>query len=102
MVQFPSEFEFNREYLLFIAKNYSVNIFGTFFFDNEKERREKHAKDNTASIWTYLLGIKSNKEKYLNLLYDKDNCAKILKPNCGYYKYRLWTDYFMRNNLYAQ
>ena len=99
MMQFPSEFEFNSEYLLFIAKNYNVNLFGTFLYNNEKERKEKNGRLKTASIWTYLL---NKKEKYLNPLYNSQNCNKILTPNFAYYSYKLWTAYFMRNSEYAE
>ena len=99
MIQFPTEFEFNSEFLLFIAKYYNVNLFGNFLYNNEKERTEKKAKENTASIWTYLL---NNKEKYGNPLYSAKNCQKILKPNFAYYSYKLWTAYFMRNSEYAE
>ena len=99
MVQFPSQFEFNREYLLFIAKSFEVNLYGTFFFDSEKERNEKNAKIITASIWTYLF---SKKENYMNHLYNPKNIKAILIPKYGYYNYRLWTDYFMRNNINAE
>ena len=103
LVQFPSEFEFTSEYLLFIAKNNDINLFGTFLFNNEREREEKHAKTETASIWTYLLGDHfENKKKYLNPLYDKNNVTKILTPHYAYYDYVLWTDYFLRNNIYAE
>ena len=103
LMQFPSEFEFTSEFLLFIAKYYDTNLFGTFLFDNEKEREEKRAKTETASIWTYLLGdYFKNKEKYLNRLYDKNNVTKILTPHYAYYDYVLWTDYFLRNNIYAE
>ena len=103
LVQFPSEFEFTSEYLLFIAKNNDINLFGTFLFNNEKEREEKHAKTETASIWTYLLGDHfENKKKYLNPLYDKNNVTKILTPHYAYYDYVLWTDYFLRNNIYTE
>jgi len=97
ILQFPSEFEFNSEYLLFIAKNYNVNIFGTFLFDNEKERNAKKAQINTASIWTYLLGIEENKAKYANASFKKDNAKRILKPNYALYKYKLWKEYFLKN-----
>lgn len=103
LMQFPSEFEFTSEFLLFIAKYYDTNLFGTFLFDNEKEREEKHAKTETASIWTYLLGEHfENKGKYLNRLYDKEKVTKILTPHYAYYDYVLWTDYFLRNNIYAE
>ena len=99
MIQFPCEFEFNAEYLLFIAKNYNVNLFGTFLFNNEQERIKNNAKETTPSIWTYLL---NNKEKYVNPLYSIQNCKKIITPNYAYYSYKLWTSYFMRNSEYAE
>jgi len=99
MVQFPTEFEFNADYLLFIAKNYNVNLFGTFLYNNEKERTEKKAKETTPSIWTYLM---NNKEKYINPLYKSEKCQKILTPNYAYYSYKLWTSYFMRNSEFAE
>ena len=99
MMQFPTEFEFNQDYLLFIAKNYNINLFGTFMFNNEKERKEKKANIITASIWTYLL---NNKDKYLNPLYSSQKCQKILEPNYAYYSYKLWTAYFFRNSEYAE
>ena len=103
LMQFPSEFEFTSEFLLFIAKYYDTNLFGTFLFDNEKEREVNHAKTETASIWTYLLGEHfENKEKYLNRLYDKEKVTKILTPHYAYYDYVFWTDYFLRNNIYAE
>ena len=99
MIQFPTEFEFNAEFLLFVAKHYNVNLYGTFLYNNEKERSEKKAKETTASIWTYLL---NNKEKYGNPLYSANNSQNILKPNFAYYSYKLWTAYFMRNSEYAE
>ena len=99
MVQFPAEFEFNAEYLLYIAKNYNVNLFGTFMFNNEEERVKNKGKETTPSIWTYLL---NNKEKYINPLYDSKNCKKRITPNYAYYSYKLWTSYFMRNSEYAE
>ena len=99
MVQFPSEFEFNADYLLYIAKNYNVNLFGTFMFDNEEARVKNKAKETTPSIWTYLL---NNKEKYVNPLYNSKNCKKRIIPNYAYYSYKLWTSYFMRNSEYAE
>jgi hypothetical protein len=76
-----------------------VNLFGTFMFNNEKERKEKNAKVITASIWTYLF---NNKDKYLNPLYSSQKCQKILEPNYAYYSYKLWTAYFFRNSEYAE
>lgn len=99
MIQFPTEFEFNVDYLLFIAKHYNVNLFGTFMFNNEEERVKNNARETTPSVWTYLL---NNKDKYVNPLYSSNNCKKIISPNYAYYSYKLWTSYFMRNSEYAE
>jgi hypothetical protein len=99
LIQFPTEFEFNVDYLLFIAKNYSVNLFGTFMFNNEEERVKNKAKETTPSVWTYLL---NNKEIYTNPLYSPNKTKKIITPNYAYYSYKLWTTYFMRNSEYAE
>ena len=98
MYQFPNEFEFNSDYLLFIAKNYNVNLFGTFMFNNEEERVKNKAKETTPSVWTYLL---NNKEQFTNPSYDSKNTRKIIYPNYAYYSYKLWTAYYMRNSEYA-
>ena len=99
LIQFPTEFEFNVDYLLFIAKNYNVNLFGTFMFNNEEERVKNKAKETTPSVWTYLL---NNKEIYTNPLYSPNKTKKIITPNYAYYSYKLWTTYFMRNSEYAE
>ena len=99
LIQFPTEFEFNPDYLLFIAKYYNVNVFGTFMFNNEEERVKNNAKETTPSIWTYLL---NNKGKYTNPLYSANNSKRIITPNYAYYSYKLWTSYFMRNSEYAE
>jgi hypothetical protein len=99
LIQFPTEFEFNVDYLLFIAKNYNVNLFGTFMFNNEEERVKNKAKETTPSVWTYLL---NNKEIYTNPLYSPNKTKKIMTPNYAYYSYKLWTTYFMRNSEYAE
>jgi hypothetical protein len=99
LIQFPTEFEFNVDYLLFIAKNYNVNLFGTFMFNNEEERVKNKAKETTPSVWTYLL---NNKEIYTNPLYSPNKTKKIITPNYAYYSYKLWTAYFMRNSEYAE
>jgi hypothetical protein len=99
LIQFPTEFEFNVDYLLFIAKNYNVNLFGTFMFNNEEERVKNKAKETTPSVWTYLL---NNKEIYTNPLFSPNKTKKIITPNYAYYSYKLWTTYFMRNSEYAE
>ena len=96
--QYPNAFEFNEEFLLFLAKNYSINLYGTFMYNNEKERDDRNAKNLTVSVWTEIF---KDKKKYLNCYYDEKS-VKILEPNYAYYNIKLWTKFFMENNLYLQ
>jgi hypothetical protein len=96
--QFPNAFEFNERFLLFLAKNYRVNLYGTFMFNNDKERKERNAKTETASVWTEIF---SDLQPYLNVYYDPKS-AKILEPNYSYYNLKLWTALFMENNIYLE
>ena len=96
--QFPNAFEFNEKFLLFLAKNYGINLYGTFLYNNEKERTEQNAKIDTASVWTEIF---SDLKPYLNIYYDP-NSVKILEPNYSYYNLKLWTSLFMENNIYLE
>ena len=96
--QFPNSFEFNEKFLLFLAKNYNLNLYGTFMFNNEKERADSNAKFNTASVWTEIF---KDLKPYLNIYYDP-NSVKILEPNYSYYNLKIWTTLFMENNIYLE
>ena len=96
--QFPNAFEFNEKFLIFLAKNYNLNLYGTFMYNNEKERTEANAKFNTASVWTEIF---KDLKPYLNVYYDP-NSVKILEPNYSYYNLKIWTSLFMENNIYLE
>lgn len=73
--QFPERFEFNEQYLLDIYRHLYTCQFGTFLFNNERERQEsaspsrKSFVEQTCSVWDYL-DSPSEREKYINSLYD--------------------------------
>ncbi len=92
--QMPNAFQFNLDLVLFIASHYNSNLYGTFMFNHEKERREKKA-EKTASIWT---DVYLNINKYLNPFYA-ENTYDVLEPNYAPYKLRLWEEYFLRWNF---
>ena len=96
--QFPNSFEFNEKFLIFLAKTYNLNLYGTFMFNNEKERNDSNAKFNTASVWTEIF---RDLKPYLNVYYDP-NSVKILEPNYSYYNLKIWTTLFMENNTYLE
>ena len=98
LLQNPNSFEFNENFLLFLAKNYSLNLYGTFMFNNDKHRKNKKAKEKTVSVWTE---IYKNYEPYLNIYYSP-NSVKILKPNFAYYNIKIWTAFFMENNPFLR
>ena len=97
-LQNPNSFEFNEKFLLFLAKNYNSNLYGTFMFNNDKQRKENNAKEKSVSIWTE---IYRNYDPYVNVYYSP-NSVKILKPNFAYYNIKLWTEFFMENNPYLR
>jgi myotubularin-related protein 1/2 len=98
LLQYPNSFEFNEKFLLFLAKVHSLNLYGTFMFNNDKHRATNNAKEKTISVWTE---IYRNVDPYLNIYYDP-NSVKILEPNFAYYNIKLWTSFFMENNLYLR
>ena len=98
LLQYPNSFEFNEKFLLFLAKVHSLNLYGTFMFNNDKHRATNNAKEKTISVWTE---IYRNVDPYLNIYYDA-NSVKILEPNFAYYNIKLWTSFFMENNLYLR
>lgn len=73
--QFPERFEFNEQYLLDIYRHLYTCQFGTFLFNNERERQEsaspsrKSFVEQTCSVWDYL-DSPSEREKHINPLYD--------------------------------
>ena len=97
-LQNPNSFEFNEKFLLFLAKNYNLNLYGTFMFNNDKHRKDNNAKEKTVSVWTE---IYRNYDPYVNIYYSP-NSVKILKPNFAYYNIKLWTAFFMENNPYLR
>ncbi|KAJ3243833.1 hypothetical protein HDU78_011735 [Chytriomyces hyalinus] len=73
--QFPTQFEFSEKYLLTLNSHLYSCQFGTFVFNNEKERVSFMVKGQGSpipsgkasySLWDYFL---SNKSEYLNPLY---------------------------------
>lgn len=64
--QYPTEFEFNEEYLITIHDHLYSCQFGTFVGNCEKERNELKISDQTYSLWAYL---DSYKDEFLNPYY---------------------------------
>ncbi|WWD06220.1 hypothetical protein V865_004306 [Kwoniella europaea PYCC6329] len=63
--QFPERFEFNEKYLLDIYHHLYSCQFGTFLFNNEKQKNQYTSL--TRSIWDY---TNQHKERYVNKEFD--------------------------------
>ncbi|KZV81547.1 phosphatases II [Exidia glandulosa HHB12029] len=68
--QNPTRFEYNARYLERVHYHLYSCQFGTFLYNNERERREAGAAEQTVSIWDWL-NEPEEKERNLNPDYDK-------------------------------
>ena len=92
LVQYPMYFEFNMKFLLFIANSINCGLYGTFLYNNEKEREQKNAKTNTMSCWTEIL---NNINQYKNPFYDPNSKKYFFfTPIFPFSRIRLWEEYF--------
>ena len=97
--QFPQCFEFNNEFLLFLAVSSTTNQFGTFMFNNENERRVYDADEKTTSVWS---DVFMNIDKYRNPFYDPENITEFIQPNYATYSFVFWTEFFAMNSPHMQ
>ncbi|KAF2757950.1 phosphatase [Pseudovirgaria hyperparasitica] len=64
--QHPTRFEFNERFLRRLLYHLYSCQYGSFLYDNERERVESRAKERTRSVWDYFL---SRKEQFTNANY---------------------------------
>ena len=90
MEQNYTKFEFNFNLLTFLAEEVYAGKYGTFLFNNEKEREIYDAENKTLSIWNY---VKENEDTFINYIYDPEDDGQIV---INYKRVKLWSDYFYR------
>ena len=90
-MQYPTSFEFNSYFLLFLCQEIYTNKYGTFLFNNEKEKFNYKATSCMISIWS---DIFYNKNKYINDLYKPINGAINIKGELKYLN--IWNDFFFK------
>ena len=97
LYQHPTRFEFNERFLRRLLYHIYSCQYGTFLYNNEKERVEANAKIRTRSVWDYFL---SRKEQFINLQYDpiiddnKRGRERLLFPRTT--EVRWWSEAFGR------
>ncbi|KAJ6044343.1 uncharacterized protein N7446_002538 [Penicillium canescens] len=67
--QHPTRFEFNERFLRRLLYHLYSCQFGTFLFNNEKERVDSKARERTRSVWDYFL---ARRDQFTNPQYDPD------------------------------
>ena len=85
-----TKFEFNSILLLFLTEELYSGKYGTFLFNNEKEREEYNEEENTLSIWNYII---DNKDKFINPKYNPKDYGEL---TINYKKIGIWMDYFYK------
>ena len=97
--QHPTRFEFNERFLRRLLYHLYSCQYGTFLYNNEKDRVEAKIKGKTRSVWDYFL---SRKEQFLNDKYDgsiDDNQReheRLVFPKVG--EIRWWAELFGRTD----
>lgn len=69
MYQHPNRFEFNERFLKRLLYHLYSCQYGTFLFDNEKQRVEARISEKTTSVWNYFL---SRRKEFMNPNYDPE------------------------------
>ena len=90
MSQNYSKFQFNFNLISLLAEEIFTGKYGTFLFNNDREREEFHENNKTLSIWNY---IKDNEDKFINKLYNPDDDRGLM---INFKKVKLWREYFYR------
>jgi myotubularin-related protein 6/7/8 len=97
--QHPTRFEFSERFLRRLLYHLYSCQYGTFLFDNEKERVEARAKERTRSVWDYFL---CRKQEFMNPKYEPDiddsvrGKERMIFPRKG--EARWWAECFGRTD----
>jgi len=94
---FPRAFEFNARLPLLLAHHLYSCRFGTFLFNNERERAEAAAESRTGSLWAYVLGGGPVTDALRAREYDP-RAGDVLLPHPAALMRNLvlWNDWFAR------
>ncbi|KAK4106226.1 phosphatases II [Parathielavia hyrcaniae] len=97
--QYPTRFEFNERFLRRLLYHVYSCQYGTFLFNNERQRHEARLQERTSSVWAYFL---SRRSEFTNDQYDPtiDDHTKgrerLIFPRLG--EVRWWHQVFNRTD----
>ncbi|KAG5366029.1 Phosphoinositide 3-phosphatase [Yarrowia sp. B02] len=72
--QFPDRFEYTERFLRRLYYHLHSGQYGTFLYDNEKERVQNHVFERTTSVWNYFLARRS---QFINPNYNGEAEMKL-------------------------
>jgi hypothetical protein len=90
-MQYPTAFEYNNNFLLFLCDEIYSNKYGTFLFNCEKDKFNNNQEKKTISIWS---DIFYEKNKYINDIYKPINGTINVKGELKYLN--IWNDFFFK------
>ncbi|KAH8722483.1 protein-tyrosine phosphatase-like protein [Phaeosphaeriaceae sp. PMI808] len=99
LYQHPTRFEFSERFLRRLLYHLFSCQYGTFLFDNEKERIDARARERTRSVWDYFL---CRKQEFMNPKYDPEiddsvrGKERMIFPRKG--ETRWWAECFGRTD----
>ncbi|KAL8763638.1 MAG: hypothetical protein Q9184_000638 [Pyrenodesmia sp. 2 TL-2023] len=98
--QHPTRFEFNERFLRRLLYHLYSCQYGTFLYNNERERVEYNVRERTRSVWDYFL---SRREMFLNKDWDGGRVddkvrgrERLILPRDG--ECRWWSEVFGRED----
>lgn len=97
--QNPTRFEYSERFLRRLLYHLYSCQYGSFLFDNEKERVDTKAKERTRSVWDYFL---CRKQEFMNPKYDPEvddgvrGKERMIFPRKG--EARWWAECFGRTD----
>jgi hypothetical protein len=97
--QFPTRFEFNERFLRRLLYHLYSCQYGTFLYNNEKQRIDAKISERSHSVWSYFL---SRRKEFVNAAYDAevdDNVRRkerLIFPRLE--KVRWWNEVFNRSD----
>ncbi|KZF22189.1 protein phosphatase [Xylona heveae TC161] len=99
LYQYPTRFEFNERFLRRLLYHLYSCQYGTFLYNNEKDRVEAKVKERTRSVWDYFLARKAQfiNENYDPLIDDREKGhERLLLPRVN--EVRWWNEVFGRTD----
>eukprot|EP01125_Pyxidicula_operculata_P017345 TRINITY_DN6071_c0_g1_i1.p1 TRINITY_DN6071_c0_g1~~TRINITY_DN6071_c0_g1_i1.p1 ORF type:complete len:331 (-),score=60.63 TRINITY_DN6071_c0_g1_i1:31-1023(-) len=90
LIQQPSEFGFNEEYLCTILEHYFSCKYGTFLVNSEKQQKDYDLRKTTTSLWS-MFNTEPIKSKYENPLYPPSKPKDYLNVTYSQDRLSFWS-----------